>query len=81
MSVEKYHDVSDMPPLPITISYADAARRFAAMLDFWRKAVPRQYPRGVERYRSIEEANTAREAWLDGEVGRLRRERNVDTTD
>ena len=79
MSVDKYHDVSDMPPLPIAVSYEDAARRFAAVLGFWRKTIPRQYPRGVTRYRTVEEANLAREEWLSGEVRRLREERNGNT--
>ncbi len=39
------------------------------------------FPRGVHRYRSIEEANAAREAWADENIRRLQAERRTAATE
>ncbi len=38
-------------------------RRVAWLWRFAEEVAPRRFPRGVHRYRSIEEANRAREGW------------------
>ena len=66
MPVRKFRDVSEMedtlwyersdPALPLAI---------ARVWDFAARACPLQFPRGVHKYRSIEDANAERERWED----------------
>lgn len=41
----------------------------------WSKLMPTAIPRGVRKYRSIEEANADRERWEDERIARIRDER------
>ena len=64
MPVRKFRDVSEMehtlwyertdPALPQAI---------ARLWDFGARICPLQFPRGVHKYRSIEEANADRDRW------------------
>ncbi len=59
MSVSKYRSVADMPPaaFPVEVSIVDRIRAL------WRRAFllsPPSFPRGVERFRDMTEANDAR---------------------
>jgi hypothetical protein len=38
-------------------------RRLSWLWRFAQQLAPRRYPRGIHRYRSIDEANRSREAW------------------
>lgn len=62
MSVQKFRSVSDMPR-PERARGADVIRRIRVL---WRRArvlaPPVVVPRGVTRFRSIEDANAARDA-------------------
>lgn len=55
----------------------DLLARIAALWRFSSQLVPRDIPRGVRKFRSIEEANAEREAWVTRRVQRLRRERGL----
>ena len=62
MSVERYRSVADMPP-PRRRDPKDPAT-WVAIRELWALAehtLPALYPPGVTRFRSIEEANRARE--------------------
>lgn len=62
MSVKRYRDVSEMPPLPR--EDPKDPRTFARIRDLWRfshRLTPRLFPPGVYRYRSIEERQAAHE--------------------
>ncbi|MFH1464132.1 MAG: hypothetical protein ABIO70_07085 [Pseudomonadota bacterium] len=61
MPVTRYRDVSEMPPPP-RAKPEELTRRIRSL---WRRVVafaPPSFPRGVQRFRSIEEAQAAREA-------------------
>lgn len=59
MTVTKYRDAQDMPPVPLPGAETLTARIRA----LWARAhllSPHAPPRGLQRFRSIEEANAAR---------------------
>jgi hypothetical protein len=64
MPVRKFRDVSEMED---TLWYErnDPAlpRAIASVWDFAARVCPLQFPRGVHKYRSIEEANADRDRW------------------
>ena len=61
MSVEKYRSMEEMNAAPVRVPEGDAFERFVRPCARYRKIAPRRYPRGVFRFRSIEEAQAARE--------------------
>jgi hypothetical protein len=76
MPVKKYRSVEDMPPVPPCETLDEACLRRIAKL--WSRSssfAARIYPRGVFKFRSIEEAQEARERVTQENVDRLRRER------
>ena len=64
MPVRKFRDVSEMED---TLWYergdASLFRAIAGVWDFASRTCPLQFPRGVHKYRSIEEADADRERW------------------
>ena len=81
MPVQKFRSVEDMPPVPPCETLdAECLRRIASL---WARSSAfsnRVYPRGVFKFRSIEEAQTARERVVQENVDRLRRERGKPPT-
>jgi hypothetical protein len=78
MPFEKYRGVEEMPPVPPCKSLDEECLRRIAALWRWSSAVsPRIYPRGVFKFRSLEEAQEARERVTQENVDRLRRERGL----
>jgi len=60
MSVQKFRSAEEMNAAPIRTPSGDGFERFVRhCARYWRIA-PRSYPRGVEKFRSIEEAQAAR---------------------
>lgn len=58
--VERFRSVDDMNRAPVRASEpADADRFFRQCARYW-SASPRRYPRGVFKFRSIDEAEAAR---------------------
>lgn len=80
MPVKKYRSVEEMPPVPPCETLDEnCLRRIAAL---WARSwalSPRIYPRGVFKFRSIEEAQEARERVTQENIDRLRREREPHT--
>jgi hypothetical protein len=77
LPIQKFRSVADMPrPLGEGITdNAELRRRIAAL---WARAArisPRVYPRGVFKFRSLEEANQARERVTTENIARLVLER------
>lgn len=68
MTVERYRDISEMPPPPRATGAA-LARRIAAAWERAQIGGPLDFPRGVQKFRDVEEARAAREAMT---VKRLR---------
>lgn len=61
MPVWKYHDVSEMPRPPRPAHEEELVRRVRAL---WRRTIrfaPTGYPPGVYKFRTIEQAQAARE--------------------
>jgi len=75
MPIQKFRSVEDMPPVPPCETVdADCLRRIArlwARASAWSGMV---YPRGVFKFRTIKEAQAARERVTQENVDRLRRE-------
>jgi len=59
--VQKFRSVEEMNAARVPVSQEDAFERFLRHCARYRSISPRTYPRGVFRYRSIEEAQSARQ--------------------
>jgi hypothetical protein len=71
--VQRFRSVEEMGAAPVVVPPGEGFERFARhCARFWRVA-PRVYPRGVYRFRSVEEAQAARERVTDENARRLRR--------
>lgn len=80
MPVQKFRSVEDMPPVPWCEALDEACLRRIAKLWARSSAFSRRiYPRGVFKFRSIEEAQAARERVTQENVDRIRRERESHT--
>ena len=66
--VEKFRSVEEMNAAPILAAGADAFDRFLRHCARYWRISPRRYPRGVFKFRSIEEAQAARQR-VAGEQG------------
>jgi hypothetical protein len=76
MPVDKYRSVEDMPPLGRCETLDEEF--FQRVAKLWARSSAlsaRIYPRGVFKFRSIEEAQEARERVTRENIERLRRER------
>lgn len=77
MPIEKYRGVEKMPPVPPAETLEDRMRRITAL---WARSwamSPRVYPRGVFKFKSLEEAQAARERVTQENVDRIARERQA----
>ena len=65
MPVQKFRDFEDARrALWLPSGHKDLIRRIKGLWAFSSRLVPRQIPRGVRKFRSIEEANQDREEWV-----------------
>ena len=77
MPVRKFRRVEDMPPVPwCESSDEECFRRIAKLWSRSSAFSARIYPRGVFKFRSLEEAQQARDRVTQENIDRLRRERN-----
>ena len=61
MPVEKYRSAHEMNSAPIRVPLGDSFERFLRhCARYWRLS-PRRYPRGVFKFRTVEEAQAARD--------------------
>ena len=60
MPIEKYHSAEEMNAAPVTASRADGFDRFLRHCARYWTLAPRVYPRGVVKFRSVDEAQEAR---------------------
>lgn len=56
MPVEKYRSIEEMNAAPIRNRSEDGFERFIRHCARYRQLAPREYPRGVVRFRSYEDA-------------------------
>lgn len=65
MPVKKYRDLAEARRDQWSEGGSDEnIRRLRFVLKLWGRLRPKRFPRGVFRYRSIEDANAAAEEWL-----------------
>ncbi|GEM_PF-896576 len=61
LPVEKYRSIEEMNSAPIRAGAGNAFERFVRHCARYRKIARRRYPTGVFKFRSLEEAQAARE--------------------
>ena len=61
MRVQKFHSVEEMNAAPVHAKKDDGFERFLRHCARYWAVSPRAYPRGVFKFRTIEEAQAARE--------------------
>lgn len=61
MPVEKYRSGEEMNAAPIRAGDGDGFERFLRHCSRYRTLLARRYPRGVFKFRTVEEAQAARE--------------------
>ena len=77
MPVFKYRSVEEMPESWEYFGDRNISGRLRFVLSTARLAGPMHIPRGVRKYRSIEESNADRDRWEQERVDRIRDERLV----
>jgi hypothetical protein len=60
LAVEKFHSGEEMNAAPIIVSREDGFDRFLRHCARYWTLAPRVYPRGVVKFRSVDEAQEAR---------------------
>lgn len=72
MPVQRFRTLEEMAAAPVVTPPGEGFERFARhCARFWTIA-PRSYPRGVLRFRSLAEAQTARDRVTDENAARFR---------
>ena len=73
MGVQKFRSIEEMNAAPPARPDGDGFERFVRHCARYWKIAPRVYPRGVFKFRSIEEAQRARDAVTADNVRRIQR--------
>ncbi|MBP1777879.1 MAG: hypothetical protein H6Q86_3890 [candidate division NC10 bacterium] len=60
MPVQKFRSIEEMSRAPVPVRDGDCFERFVRHCARLLRLMPRHYPRGVFRFRTIEEAQAAR---------------------
>lgn len=60
MPVQKFRSIEEMSRAPVTVRAEESFERFVRHCARMLQLAPRRYPRGVFRFRTIEEAQAAR---------------------
>lgn len=60
MAIEKFRSIEDMNAAPVRSSSESDFERFLRHCARYRLIAPKTYPRGVRKFKSIEEANAER---------------------
>ena len=68
MGVERFRSVEEMNAAPVRVGVADGLERFLRHCARYRSLAPRPRPRGVFKFRSLEEAQRARLSGLSGDA-------------
>jgi hypothetical protein len=61
MPIQRFRSIEEMNDAPLLVPAGQGFERFLRHNMRWWALVPRTYPRGVFKFRSIEEAQAARE--------------------
>jgi len=73
MGIQKYRSVEDMPALPLVRDPEKRLSRLAALWEASHLLAVDDTPRGVQKFRSMEEADAARRAVIAERMRRRRR--------
>ena len=72
MKVQRFRTIEEMNRAPVLVPPGDGFERFARQCARYWALAPRTYPRGVFKFRSLAEAQAARERVRDDNVRRIR---------
>ncbi len=72
MAVQRFRTLEEMAAAPVVTPPGDGFERFARHCARYWAIAPRRYPRGVFRFRSLDEAQAARDRVTSENVTRLR---------
>lgn len=72
MATQRFRTIEEMTAAPVVVPPGEGFERFARHCARYWSVAPRLYPRGVFKFRSITEAQAAREQVTDENVARLR---------
>lgn len=72
MAVQRFRTIEEMAAAPLVVPPGDGFERFARHCARYWAIAPRVYPRGVFRFRTLAEAQAARERVADDSTARLR---------
>ena len=70
MAVQRFRTIEEMAAAPVVVPPGDGFERFARHCARYWAIAPRVYPRGVFRFRTLAEAQAARERVADDNVAR-----------
>ena len=65
MAVQRFRTIEEMAAAPVVVPPGDGFERFARHCARYWTIAPRVYPRGVFRFRTVEEAQQARQRVAD----------------
>lgn len=72
MAVQRFRTLEEMAAAPVVTPRGEGFERFARHCARYWAIAPRSYPRGVFRFRSLADAQAARDRVTDENVARLR---------
>lgn len=72
MAVQRFRTLEEMTAAPVVVPPGEGFERFARHCARYWAIARRSYPRGVFRFRSLAEAQAARDRVTDENVARLR---------
>ena len=72
MTVQRFRTIEEMASATLLVPPGEGFERFARQCRRFWKIAPRAYPRGVFRFRTLAEAQAARERVTDENVARQR---------
>jgi hypothetical protein len=78
VAVQRFRSIEEMAAAAVRVPPGDGFERFARQCARYWALAPRVYPRGIFKFRSLAEAQAARERVADENVARLRAGRPVD---
>ena len=70
MAVQRFRTIEEMAAAPVVVPPGEGFERFARHCARYWAIAPRVYPRGVFRFRTLAEAQAARERVADDNVAR-----------
>jgi hypothetical protein len=73
VGVQRFRSVEEMNAAPVVAASAESFERFLRHCSRYRAIAPRVYPRGTFRFRTVEEAQAARQRVASGSTGIDRR--------